>query len=109
MDFLVDAQLPPALARALSEQGFDARHVFDIGLLDAPDRAIWKRAIKERAAIVTKDEDFVALRRISKTGPAVVWLRVGNTANSHLIPWLLALMPQVVAAIANGESVLELR
>lgn len=109
MDFLIDAQLPPALARALTEQGFAAKHLYDLGLLDAPDHAIWRRAMKERAAIVTKDEDFAALRRTAKSGPVIVWLRVGNTANIHLIPWLLVLMPQVVEAIKNGETLLELR
>ncbi|HEY1706872.1 MAG TPA: DUF5615 family PIN-like protein [Rhizomicrobium sp.] len=109
MDFLIDAQLPPALARALTDRGFAARHLYDLRLLGAPDHAIWRRAMKERAAIVTKDEDFALLRRTAKTGPVIVWLRVGNTANTHLIPWLLALMPQVTAAIANGETLLELR
>jgi predicted nuclease of predicted toxin-antitoxin system len=32
MRFLVDAQLPPALARWLAEKGHDARHVADVGL-----------------------------------------------------------------------------
>jgi hypothetical protein len=31
MRFIVDAQLPPALARWLAEQGHEAEHVFDFG------------------------------------------------------------------------------
>jgi predicted nuclease of predicted toxin-antitoxin system len=38
--FLVDAQLPPALARALSERGYVAEHVADVGLLSATDAEI---------------------------------------------------------------------
>ena len=34
MKFLVDAQLPPALARRLREAGHEAQHVEDIGLRD---------------------------------------------------------------------------
>jgi predicted nuclease of predicted toxin-antitoxin system len=109
LDFLVDAQLPPALAKAISDRGFDARHVFDIGLLLAPDREIFKYAFKERAAIITKDEDFVSLRKTVKRGPTVIWLRLGNTANNSLIPWFLALLPQVRAAVVDGEAVIELR
>jgi predicted nuclease of predicted toxin-antitoxin system len=38
--FLVDAQLPPALARALTAQGFPSEHVEDIGLHHAKDTEI---------------------------------------------------------------------
>jgi len=107
--FIVDAQLPPALARALERQGFEAVHVFDMSLWSATDTTIWKRAIDEAAVIITKDADFAAFRATKKSGPPVVWLRVGNTANEFLIPWLLPLMPQVVSAIEAGEMLIELR
>ena len=48
MKFVVDAQLPPALARLLREAGCDAFAVREIGLREASDAA----------AIITKDEDF---------------------------------------------------
>lgn len=41
MRFLVDAQLPPALARWLASQGHQADHVGDLGLAAAMDRVIW--------------------------------------------------------------------
>ncbi|MBU2807009.1 DUF5615 family PIN-like protein [Acidithiobacillus ferrooxidans F221] len=37
MQFLVDAQLPPALARWISAQGYSACHVADIGMASARD------------------------------------------------------------------------
>ena len=37
MRFLVDAQLPPALARFLASLGEEAIHVLDAGLLEADD------------------------------------------------------------------------
>ena len=40
MRFLVDAQLPPALARWLVERGHDATHVHEIGMAEASDLAI---------------------------------------------------------------------
>lgn len=46
MRFLVDAQLPAALARWLETQGHDAVHVYDIGLLEAEDKTIWRAAIE---------------------------------------------------------------
>jgi predicted nuclease of predicted toxin-antitoxin system len=38
--FLVDAQLPPALARWLREAGHEAEHVEDVGLREGSDSAI---------------------------------------------------------------------
>jgi predicted nuclease of predicted toxin-antitoxin system len=107
--FIVDAQLPPALARALERQGFGASYVFDMSLWSASDKTIWNRASDEAAVIITKDADFAAFRATRKSGPPVVWLRIGNTANDFLIPWLLPLMPQVVSAIEDGEVLIELR
>ena len=37
MKFIVDAQLPPALARWLREQGHQAEHVAEAGLREAED------------------------------------------------------------------------
>ena len=58
MRFLVDAQLPPALARWLVERGYVAEHVFDLGMAGADDREIWAYASRVGAVIITKDEDF---------------------------------------------------
>ncbi len=41
MRFLVDAQLPPALARWLGEQGFSATPVREVGLRNATARKIF--------------------------------------------------------------------
>jgi Domain of unknown function (DUF5615) len=60
MRFLVDAQLPPALARWLAAQGHEAEHVSDCGLARAADPAVWDYATSVDAIIVTKDEDFCA-------------------------------------------------
>jgi predicted nuclease of predicted toxin-antitoxin system len=57
--FIIDAQLPPALARAIQDETHKADHLIDIGLLQASDDIIWRYAALNRAAIITKDEDFV--------------------------------------------------
>jgi predicted nuclease of predicted toxin-antitoxin system len=59
--FLVDAQLPPALARKLSAHGHHAEHVTDIGPADASDRVLWQYALEHSAVLVTKDEDFPSM------------------------------------------------
>ncbi len=60
MKFLVDAQLPPALAVCLREAGHEAKHVDDVGLRDAEDGAVWAHALQGGLIIVTKDEDFAS-------------------------------------------------
>jgi predicted nuclease of predicted toxin-antitoxin system len=106
--FLVDAQLPIALARWLSTKGHHSDHVHDLGLEGASDTAIWIEAIRRNAVIVTKDEDFVA---IDRKGPAaqVVWIRNGNLKRKDLIIHLEKVIDQVVRALASGEKIIEVR
>jgi predicted nuclease of predicted toxin-antitoxin system len=104
--FLVDAQLPPALARRIEALGYSAEHVADGGLASAPDSQIGQHALVTGAIIVTKDEDF-AIRQILHGGPAVVWLRVGNTRRAALLRRFEAELPSVVAALQRGERLVE--
>ena len=107
MRFLVDAQLPPALARWLAAQGHEAIHVFDLGLAGADDRLIWRRAADTEAVIVTKDEDFALRQMLAETGPAIVWLRLGNTRKGALLRWLEPLLLDILAALERGETLVE--
>ena len=84
MRFLVDAQLPPALARWLVAAGHEAEHVADRGMHDASDTTIWNSALLEQAVILIKDEDFAQRHALSKTGPAIVWIRLHNTRRVSL-------------------------
>ena len=109
MKFLVDAQLPPALARWLASQGVSAEHVSDVGLLAASDGIIWEHAAQSGAVIVTKDEDFALWRSVSVSRhPTVVWLRVGNTRKAELLQWFEPLLPRIMAAIERGETLIEI-
>jgi predicted nuclease of predicted toxin-antitoxin system len=104
--FLVDAQLPAALARRLEALGHFAEHVADRGLVSASDEAIRAYAAGVGAVIVTKDEDF-AMRRLLTGGPAVVWLRVGNTRKAALLARVETDLPTIVAALERGETLIE--
>ncbi len=83
MRFLVDNQLPGALATLLREQGHEAEHVLELGLAQGKDNPIWQRATATSAVIITKDEDFAEWVRRGRPGPAVVWLRVGTRHAGH--------------------------
>jgi len=87
--FLVDAQLPPALARALSDLGHEAT--------------------QRNAVVITKDEDFVGHGRFGAPAPPVVWIRLGNVSRRVLLSRFLPLLPQVVQLVEAGERVVEIR
>ena len=53
MKFLVDAQLPPALARWLREAGHEAQAVREVGLREAEDGDIWNHALTIGAVVIT--------------------------------------------------------
>lgn len=107
MRFLVDAQLPPALARWLAAKGHEASHVADHGLEAASDSAIWTFALQTSAAIVTKDEDFAQRKVLADIGPAVIWVRLPNTRRQVLLDWFEPLLPQIVNALERGETLVE--
>lgn len=107
MRFLVDAQLPPALARWLAARGHVAEHVADFGMADAQDRAVWERAVEVGATMVTKDEDFAIRRALVAAGPRVVWIRRGNTTRRELLRWFEPHLPAVLEALSRGETLIE--
>jgi predicted nuclease of predicted toxin-antitoxin system len=72
MRFLVDAQLPAALARWLAHEGYLAEHVLDLTMATASDRDIWAYAVACGAVIITKDQDFANRRASESAGPSIV-------------------------------------
>ena len=108
MRFLVDAQLPPALARFLASHGRQAEHVLDIGMARAGDRAIWDYAIRVGAVAVTRDEDFANRIAVDPAEPPIVWIRMGNTTKQALLRWFEPLLPTMSAALAAGEKLIEM-
>jgi predicted nuclease of predicted toxin-antitoxin system len=108
MRFLVDSQLPPALARWIAAKGHDAQHVADFGMAGAADRAIWDKAIELQSVIVSKDDDFVQMS-MQGAGPQIVWVTSGNTGKRALLDVMERLFPQVTKALQAGERIVEIR
>lgn len=108
MKFVIDAQLPPALAEWLRTNGHEAIPVREVGLRDADDSQIWLFAEKNGATIVTKDEDF-AIRAAARPGPPILWVRTGNVVNRLLLARFEAVWTQVMAHFDAGARVVELR
>ena len=108
MRFIVDAQLPPALARWLTTQGVEAEHVFDVGLAEASDAVIWQRAMDRVAIVVSKDEDFAHRVQMGATGPKVIWVRYGNVRRVELLQRFTGAWPSILDAFGRGETLIEL-
>jgi predicted nuclease of predicted toxin-antitoxin system len=107
MKFIVDAQLPPALARWLVACGHDAEHVFDRQMAAASDAAIWDLALQASAVIITKDEDFAQRKVLADRGPAVVWIRLPNTRRRDLLARFESVLPALLSALERGETLVE--
>ncbi len=109
MRFLVDAQLPPALARWLGEHGHSATPVRELGLRDSDDGSIWNFVTAGGWTVITKDEDFVARCLGDPAAPPVVWLRRGNCTNRALFAWLEPLLADIESRLNQGEKLVEVR
>lgn len=107
MRFLVDAQLPPTLARRIESLGHIAEHVADRGLATATDDEIRQYAASVSAVIVTKDEDFAIRRLLTQEGPSVVWIRTGNTRRVELLRRMEAEFSTIVSALERGDTLIE--
>ncbi len=109
MNLLIDAQLPPALATWLIQQGHIAQHIEDVGLRNADDIEIWNYALTSGATIVTKDEDFAERTARTTSAPIIVWLRIGNATNRALLEWLEPRWPRIIALLEAGDRLIEVR
>ena len=109
MKYLIDNQLPPALARHLQTHGLEASHVAELGMDQATDRDLWQHAASNGFAIVSKDADFLHLSGADPTGPPFVWVRLGNCRKSELLAAFDRVLPQLLLAIAAGDKVVEIR
>jgi len=108
MRLLIDANLSPRVAAQLTEAGFDATHVADVGLLTAADGAILEYASANELVIISADTDFGEMLAASpgRVKPSVVLLRSAD----HLTPTeqasLLAVnLPSVADGLKAGALV----
>ncbi len=109
MKFLVDNQLPAALARFLSSHGHDAQHVLDLQMDEAGDPDIWNHAAAQGRALVSKDEDFLHLANRPGVVGAFVWIRLGNCRKQVLLAAFERALPALVTALEEGHRVVEVR
>jgi predicted nuclease of predicted toxin-antitoxin system len=109
VNFIVDAQLPPALVRWICDRGHNATHAFDLGFQVTEDTRIWEYAQSQNAILIGKDEDLVDFWILSKKPVRLVWIRKGDCLNAALVSWLAPLWNDAVKRLEQGEQFIELR
>jgi predicted nuclease of predicted toxin-antitoxin system len=107
--FLVDNQLPVALAKWLISRGHDARHVADLALDAATDTEIWNYAAVNSFVLITKDEDFSHRASQLNASVQVVWVRRGKCRKAALLSAFDWVLEQIEAALRAGDRLIEVR
>jgi predicted nuclease of predicted toxin-antitoxin system len=105
--FLVDANLSPRLAAALTAAGHDAVHVTDLAMGTATDLAILDAADSDRRIVLSADTDFGTLLALTgRTSPSVLLIRLTSSRRTAAIAALLeANLPAVAEALDEGAVV----
>jgi len=106
--FLLDAHLPPVLARVMTREGYEVAHVAELDMKSAADPDIWQYAQFHDYVVVSKDEDFMRYQRDADGRPLFIWVRTGNCKNKELIDTLLANLPAVVEFLESGSAMVEI-
>ncbi|SNU02760.1 Predicted nuclease, contains PIN domain, potential toxin-antitoxin system component [Ruaniaceae bacterium KH17] len=84
--FIVDQQLPRALALHLTERGHGATHVKDYpGGTTLRDDAIARIADDEQRFVITKDDDFRIAHLLHQTPARLLHITCGNISTRDLI------------------------
>ena len=107
MRFLLDMNLPPAMADWLRSEGHDAIHVLGAGYGDMPDREIFDRAVENSRILVTFDLDFGEIVGLAEpAGCGVVLLRLRSARQAHLRERLRVAIAEAGEAMQAGAIIL---
>lgn len=106
MRFLLDMNLPPAMADWLRSEGHDAVHIREIGLGHLPDRDVFVRAAEDGRIVVTYHLDFGEIVGLAgATGSGVVLLRLRLARQHYLRQRLQAAIAEAAEALQTGATV----
>ncbi|MEY3421710.1 MAG: hypothetical protein RIR48_2006 [Bacteroidota bacterium] len=85
MKFLIDAQLPKALAIFLNNQGYQSIHTLDLPSKNkTSDSEIIELSLRENLIVISKDSDFYN-SFLQKGEPyKLIYLKVGNMSTTEI-------------------------
>ena len=99
MKFIIDAQLPPMLADALTSAGHDAVHTLRLPDKNrSSDSYIARLADSEGRIVVRKDADFVTSHILDGSPMRLLQISTGNMPNATLLPLVLGNLDRIAGA-----------
>lgn len=108
MKFLVDAQLPRAVARFFQRRGFDAIHTLDLPNKNVTnDLQINQTSPAEQRIVISKDSDFYDSYSAKQEPYKLLYLTMGNISTKDLIEIFDKNFLLIIHSLQNG-SVVEL-
>lgn len=103
MKFLADMGISPAIVRRLREQGYNAIHLHEQGLIRLSDADILKKAQNESRVLLTHDLDFGELLALSGEGlPSIIIFRLSDMRPQNVWLHLEAILAQHSQTIEQG-------
>jgi predicted nuclease of predicted toxin-antitoxin system len=107
MKFLADMGVSPLTVRALKEEGYDAVHLSEQGLIRMPDGEIMTKAKQESRIVLTFDLDFTDLLAANKENlPSVIIFRVKNTLPNFITSKLLTVLFECQVNLLDGAIII---
>lgn len=106
MKFLVDAQLPTALAAFLRDRGFDTIHTKELPKgNDTSDFEINILSLAESRIVVSKDGDFYDSFTARKEPYKLLHIKTGNIRNAELINLFEKNLAAIIAELEENDIV----
>jgi len=104
LKLLFDQNLSPRLVEYLAGLYPDSVHVYQIGLDQASDLAVWEAARSHGFALVTQDGDFSDLSAMFGAPPKIIWIRRGNCSTREIETLLRLHFDAIVGLDEDAES-----
>jgi predicted nuclease of predicted toxin-antitoxin system len=102
---LLDENLSPAIALALTREGLDVTHVRDRGLLQATDVDVFARALQEDRILVTSDvDDFAKLARAATVHAGLVFFEDGGLLRAEQLRLAREALALIAAELAADRD-----
>lgn len=106
MRVLLDQGLPRSAAEKLRNKGWDAVHVGELDMSQAPDQLIMDLAAIENRIVITLDADFHALLATSnRSSPSVIRIRREGLRSEELAALLVNIWPRIQSQLHSGSMV----
>ena len=109
MKIWLDVHLPPGLPIWLAENfDVEAETFQQLGMRQASDLDIYRRAASEDAVIMSKDKDYAELSSVFGPPPQILLLTCGNSSNAALRELLSRTLDAALRLIESGEPLVEI-